>query len=1017
MKCPRCEKELPDQSRFCNHCGTDVRPSEKETYAEKETFVQTKTIQTTIKEIAPGVVFAGKYRIIEELGRGGMGIVYKAEDLKLKRTVALKFLPEEMIRYPEANKRFIREAQAAASLDHIHICTVYEVEEAEDKTYIAMAYIEGENLREKSRKPLSVEETLKIGMQVASGLEEAHKKGIVHRDIKSANIMIDTRDQAKIMDFGLAKVSGDTLMTREGTMMGTIAFMSPEQTRGESVDHRSDIWSLGVVLYKALSGQLPFTGELETSVMYSIVHEEPKPLRDFNPDIPDEMIKIINRSLQKKPESRYQSVSEMLKDLKDYWEILKAPDLGITDLRSFLRVVRRPKFAIPLSIIFLGIAVVAFLILNRQSKIRWARLEALPEIERLAAEDKYMAAYKLALRAERFIPEDRYILELKDDVTLPVTFGTFPPGADIYIKDYFDLGPDGWDYLGKTPLENFRVPRGWLRVKMSKPGYDEARGSYEVTGKTLGYMAPLIEEGRAPPDMVFWGMPLEGKPYRYLIDKYEVTNKQYKEFLDAGGYQDRKFWKHEFIKDGQVIPWEDAMREFIDKTERPGPFTWELGDFPEGQEDYPVSGVSWYEAAAYAEFAGKSLPTLEHWREAFGSGRVEYLSGGSTIIALSNFGEEGLAPVGEFQGISICGVYDMAGNVKEWCWNTTGDNEKISLGGGWNESKYMFWFVDKYPPMMRSSNFGFRCMKSLAGVEIPPILKEPINPDEHPDFREVIPCSDEEFEKYKSLFTYEKAEFDPFVESREEISRNTDLESVSFAAGYDKERVTAHIFLPKRVNPPYQTIVYFPDDSAIISCNSISEYGYEDAEFFTKDSRAVVVPAFKGTLERRYKKLPVPSYSFFRYHILTWYKEMARLIDYLETREEFDTERLAYFGISGSAGRTMAILAVEERIKAAILLSGGFHDLPPEVSQTNFLPRVKIPVIMINGKYDWRFQVEKNLEPMFRLFGTPKEDKYLKLYETGHNLDDKRIWIKDALAFLDKYFGQPQRIVKWGEDK
>jgi pimeloyl-ACP methyl ester carboxylesterase len=245
------------------------------------------------------------------------------------------------------------------------------------------------------------------------------------------------------------------------------------------------------------------------------------------------------------------------------------------------------------------------------------------------------------------------------------------------------------------------------------------------------------------------------------------------------------------------------------------------------------------------------------------------------------------------------------------------------------------------------------------------------------------------------------------------------MEKVSFDAGYSEERMFAHIFMPKRINPPHQTIVHFPDDSAVLIDYSISEYGYEIAEFFTKDGRAVVIPAFKGTLERRYESLPPgpgPPHSWSRYHVLLWRKEMSQLLDYLETRQEFDTEKVAYFGISGSAGRPLAIFAVEDRIKAAILLSGGFHDLPPEISLTNFLPRINIPVIMINGRYDWRFPVEKNQKPMLRLFGTPEEDKYHKIYESGHNLLDKRQWVRDALTFLDKYFGQPQRIEKQGRD-
>jgi serine/threonine protein kinase len=231
----------------------------------------TKTIITHTDSIQKGSILAGRYKIIEELGRGGMGVVYKAEDTKLRRTVALKFLPAELTHIPEVKERFMREAQAAAALDHPNICTVYEFDEAEETNFISMAYIEGQSLRKRIESgPLELDDALRIATQVAEGLQEAHKKGVVHRDIKSANIMVTEKGQAKIMDFGLARMTGGTLLTKEGSTMGTIAYMSPEQARGEEVDFRTDIWSLGVVLYEMFSGQLPFKGERDQSVVYSI---------------------------------------------------------------------------------------------------------------------------------------------------------------------------------------------------------------------------------------------------------------------------------------------------------------------------------------------------------------------------------------------------------------------------------------------------------------------------------------------------------------------------------------------------------------------------------------------------------------------------------------------------------------------------------------------------------------------------------------------------------------------------
>jgi serine/threonine-protein kinase len=246
-----------------------------------------------------------------------MGIVYKAEDSKLKRTVALKFLPPELTHIPDIKERFMREAQTAASLDHPNICTVHEFDEAEEKTFISMAYIEGQSLKKKiDSGPLELDEALKIATQVTEGLQEAHKKGVIHRDIKSANIMMDERDQAKIMDFGLARMAGKTMLTQEGTTMGTIAYMSPEQARGEEVDHRTDIWSLGVVLYEMFTGRLPFKGEHEQAVVYSILKEKPEPVSKLVADIPPSIEQVVYRALEKSLDKRYQNIDELLEDLK-----------------------------------------------------------------------------------------------------------------------------------------------------------------------------------------------------------------------------------------------------------------------------------------------------------------------------------------------------------------------------------------------------------------------------------------------------------------------------------------------------------------------------------------------------------------------------------------------------------------------------------------------------------------------------------------------------------------------------
>ena len=257
------------------------------------------------------------YNIIEKIGEGGMGVVYKAEDTKLKRIVALKFLPSELTRDTEAKKRFIQEARAASALDHTNVCTIYEIDETNDgRTFIAMAYYEGENLKDKIQSGLlTVEKALDIIIQIARGLVKAHNKGIVHRDIKPQNILITRDGVAKILDFGLAKLTGNTQMTKAGKVVGTISYMSPEQTREEPVDCQTDIWSLGVVLYEMLTGQLPFQGEYDQAVVYSILNEEPKLPSSIRKDIPNRLQQVIMRLLEKDLEKRYENMQKVINAL------------------------------------------------------------------------------------------------------------------------------------------------------------------------------------------------------------------------------------------------------------------------------------------------------------------------------------------------------------------------------------------------------------------------------------------------------------------------------------------------------------------------------------------------------------------------------------------------------------------------------------------------------------------------------------------------------------------------------
>jgi len=488
----------------------------------------------------------------------------------------------------------------------------------------------------------------------------------------------------------------------------------------------------------------------------------------------------------------------------------------------------------------------------------------------------------------------------------------------------------------------------------------------------------------------------------YLIDGHEVTNEEYKVFVDAGGYRNRELWKEPFVRDGHEIPWEEAMAHFVDATGRPGPATWEVGSYHKGMEKHPVAGVSWYEAAAYAEFAGKSLPTAYHWSQASEAWWTALISSGS------NFRGEGTQPVGSPSALSGRGTTDMAGNVKEWCWNEGHDGKRFILGGGFGEPSYMFLQADARLPWDRGPNFGFRCVK----LDSPPSAAAAARIEAtHPDLSKETPVSDEVFEAYRGLYAYDETELNARVEETE-TTENWTWVRVTFDAAYGNERVIAHLFLPMKVPAPFQAVVYFPSGFAMFH-EKFAPSAIEDAlDFLVKSGRALVFPIYKSTYERRDGLVPGRGTpGVYRDHMIQWSKDLARTLDYLETRKDIDATRMAYLGSSWGGGAAPVVLAVENRFQAAILEDGGFflRDELPEVHGLNFALRVNVPVLMLNGRYDDFFPLETSQLPLFRLLGTPDRDKKHVIYEAGHGDLPSREEIRETLDWLDKYLGPVRR--------
>jgi len=695
------------------------------------------------------------------------------------------------------------------------------------------------------------------------------------------------------------------------------------------------------------------------------------------------------------------------------WYLTRQPNRREKGKPTPVLAFKTRKVVIPAVLIVVAAGISWGLRKHHQSRIEHALQVTLPDLrEAMKQVNEYdgiqnWEVFEKALKLQRRLRDQPEFHQLWNDLTIKISMTTDPQEAGIYARPYG--GEDTtWHFLGYSPLEKVALPRGLSQIKLEKSGY---MTSYDLVFTSFNWPAEfeprhytLHRRDEVPEGMVFapgftgsWQKTgsLEQKTAGdFWVDRYEVSNLQYKNFVDAGGYTDSSYWIYPFVEDEDTLTWEEAMARFRDQTGQPGPTGWIMSEIPEGQEHWPASGISWFEAAAYAAFLDKDLPTIYHWSY------LSELHAAPELVKHGNFESNTLAPVGSYNNMTRYGTYDMPGNVSEWNFNARANHRAIQ-GGNFREPSYFYNDIYYISPWTRSDRLGFRCIRYINDT-----LKNELtsaNPNPIRDFSATTTVSDEVFEVYRSRYTYEKAELNPRVSARID-STDWILESVFVDVPYEDLPLQILIYLPKNSSPPFQSVIYWPGDDPLHAdvLDDITMGGLFD--FLMKSGRTFVWPVYYATFGRKSFEPHNLQTNLLRFTYMMI--DFQIVCDYLESREDMDMEKLAYFGLSWGGFVAPYVLAIEKRVKAGIVAAFGVlsDGQNPEYDQITYLTRVRIPMLMMNGKYDFDFTLETQ-QAFVDFLGTPEEDKVWKRYEYVHGAPVPDL-INESLAFLDKYFGE-----------
>jgi eukaryotic-like serine/threonine-protein kinase len=940
----------------------------------------------------------GHYEIEARLGQGGMGTVYRARDTVLGRTVAIKVLTADAIGDAEAAPRILREARAASRLNHPNIVTLHELGRSGETEFLVMEYVEGSPLTALIEPAgLPVDRVVDYSAQIADALAAAHEAGLVHRDVKPGNVMVMPTGRVKVLDFGLARhlpaspadetrAATAEFATRHG-VAGTIGYMAPEQIEGRPADARSDVFALGVVIFELLIGHRPFRGDTAWATMNATMNSEAPDIARLRSDTPSTLVRIVSRALARDPANRYPNAGALATDLAT----LRSP------ITAAGQPARRRIAIVATTVVAIAAIVTAGWLWQKSSRANHARTVAIPQIAQHIQAGDFDSAYRRARETLAILPADIYLQQLWANATMDASLASDPPGAEVAVKGFGSK--NDWIAIGVTPLKG-KVPFGLLRWRITRSGYEPLE--FSAAGHEVSSIS-LVPVGDAGGRMTFvrrGNVDLDTGPVEvpeYRIDKYEVTNREFKQFVDAGGYRQRDYWREPFVKDGRTIGWDEAIKDFHDSTGRPGPSTWDVGAYPQGQDEHPVSGVSWYEAAAYAVYAKKQLPTVFHWYRASGAFSVF-----SDVLVASNFSGRGTVPVGASGAVNLFGTVDMAGNVKEWCANATETGRRFVLGGSFADAVWQFRDQDAQSPFERRAGFGFRLIQPSAPLDA--TMTEPIATVER-DLASLKPVSDDVYRVYVRQFDYDRTPLDVVVEGTQDTPEWR-REKVSIQAAYGNERLPLYIFVPKSAKPPFQAVVFYPGSNSNRASSS-QDLSLQWVDFIVRGGRVLVYPVYQGTYERRIAGPRGPG--VLREVTIQRGKDVRRTVDYLESRNDIDAAKIGYYGTSLGAQLGPEWLAIEPRFKTGVLMSGGFETwiLPPEIEPMNYTPRVTVPVLMVNGREDFDLPYASAQVPMFKMLGSA--EKKHAVFEGGHIPAKPQEPIKEMLDWLDRYLGPVRR--------